>query len=100
MKILIAPDSFKGTYTAAEVAAHIAAGVREGGGPHEILRDATASALVEAHLNQSQRHTARPYTEENLIGRSIRCWFASTPVLRRLAKTVPCDCPALVFRRR
>ncbi|TJY69630.1 glycerate kinase [Arthrobacter sp. CAU 1506] len=61
MKTLIAPDSFKGTYTAAEVAAHIAAGVREAGGTavelpvadggegtYEILRDASAAALVEA----------------------------------------------------
>lgn len=31
MSILVAPDSFKGTYTAAEVAAAIAAGVHDGG---------------------------------------------------------------------
>lgn len=30
--LLVAPDSFKGTYTAAEVAAHIARGIRAGGG--------------------------------------------------------------------
>lgn len=30
--ILVAPDSFKGTYTAAEVAAHIANGIRSAGG--------------------------------------------------------------------
>lgn len=30
--ILVAPDSFKGTYTAAEVAAHIAKGIRSAGG--------------------------------------------------------------------
>ncbi|PRZ11753.1 glycerate kinase [Nesterenkonia sandarakina] len=51
MTILITPDSFKGTYTAAQVAAHIAQGVRAGGqkaveqpvadggeGTYEILR--------------------------------------------------------------
>ncbi|WP_286179790.1 glycerate kinase [Arthrobacter sp. ISL-95] len=32
MNILVAPDSFKGTYTAAEVAAAIAAGIHDGGG--------------------------------------------------------------------
>ncbi|WP_043806453.1 glycerate kinase [Paenarthrobacter aurescens] len=32
MTILVAPDSFKGTYTAAEVAAAIAAGIHDGGG--------------------------------------------------------------------
>lgn len=32
MSILVAPDSFKGTYTAAEVAANIAAGIRSAGG--------------------------------------------------------------------
>lgn len=32
MSILIAPDSFKGTYTAAEVAAAVAAGVADAGG--------------------------------------------------------------------
>lgn len=33
MTVLIAPDSFKGTYSAAEVAAAIAAGVNDGGRP-------------------------------------------------------------------
>lgn len=60
MKILIAPDSFKGTYTAAEVAAHIASGVRTAGataielpvadggeGTYEILRDALGGELIE-----------------------------------------------------
>ena len=32
MSILVAPDSFKGTFTAAEVAGHIAAGIRSAGG--------------------------------------------------------------------
>nr|WP_277351920.1 glycerate kinase [Arthrobacter sp. SF27] len=32
MSILIAPDSFKGTYTAAEVAAAVASGVADAGG--------------------------------------------------------------------
>ncbi|WP_456504559.1 glycerate kinase [Arthrobacter sp. UYCu723] len=32
MTILVAPDSFKGTFTAAEVSAHIAAGIRSAGG--------------------------------------------------------------------
>ncbi|WP_461169378.1 glycerate kinase [Arthrobacter sp. Z1-15] len=35
MNILVAPDSFKGTYTAAEVAANIAAGIRSAGGSAE-----------------------------------------------------------------
>ncbi|WP_223935132.1 glycerate kinase [Arthrobacter sp. StoSoilB5] len=32
MSILVAPDSFKGTYTAAEVASAIALGIHDGGG--------------------------------------------------------------------
>jgi glycerate 2-kinase len=32
MTILVAPDSFKGTYSAAEVAAAISAGIKDGGG--------------------------------------------------------------------
>ncbi|MDI3212214.1 glycerate kinase [Arthrobacter sp. AL12] len=32
MKILVAPDSFKGTFTAVEVSGHIAAGIRSAGG--------------------------------------------------------------------
>lgn len=61
MKILIAPDSFKGTYPANEVAAHIASGVRAAGGTavelpvadggegtYEILHDALAADPVEA----------------------------------------------------
>lgn len=60
MKILIAPDSFKGTYTANEVAANIASGVRAAGGAavelpvadggegtYEILRDALNAELVD-----------------------------------------------------
>ncbi|MCW2133060.1 glycerate kinase [Arthrobacter sp. VKM Ac-2550] len=61
MKILIAPDSFKGTYPANEVAAHIASGVRAAGGTavelpvadggegtYEILRDALGAEQVDA----------------------------------------------------
>ncbi|EMY34455.1 glycerate kinase [Arthrobacter crystallopoietes BAB-32] len=60
MKFLIAPDSFKGTYSAAEVAAHIAAGVRKNGGAaselpvadggegtYEILCDTLGAELIE-----------------------------------------------------
>lgn len=59
MKILIAPDSFKGTFSAAEVAAAIAGGVRSTGvealelpvadggeGTAEILGDATGSEMI------------------------------------------------------
>jgi glycerate 2-kinase len=60
MNILIAPDSFKGTYAASEVAAHIASGVRASGGTavelpvadggegsYEILRDTLGAELIE-----------------------------------------------------
>lgn len=58
--LLIAPDSFKGTYSAAEVAAHIAAGARAAGaatvecpladggeGTYDILRRALGAEVVE-----------------------------------------------------
>jgi glycerate kinase len=61
MKIVIAPDSFKGTYPANEVAAHIASGVRAAGGTavelpvadggegtYEILRESLGAELVDA----------------------------------------------------
>lgn len=53
MKILIAPDSFKGTYTAAEVAAHIAEGVTAAGAEAVTLPvadggEGTVTALCDA----------------------------------------------------
>jgi glycerate kinase len=51
--VLVAPDKFKGTYSAAEVAAAVAAGLRDGGRKAEELPvadggDGTADALVRA----------------------------------------------------
>ena len=61
MRLLVAPDSFKGTFSAAEVAGHIAKGVREAGGHAQelpladggegtldILADALGAELLDA----------------------------------------------------
>lgn len=72
MKILIAPDSFKGTFTAAQVAAAIADGVRSAGaeavelpvadggeGTEEILGALTGAAKIQADTVGPWRHPVR-----------------------------------------
>ncbi|MDO5619167.1 glycerate kinase family protein [Kocuria sp.] len=79
MKVLIAPDSFKGTYTAVEVAAAIAAGVREAGGEAVELPiadggEGTLTAL--ASTTGAQLHTV---TVNNPWGAPVEANFAVTP---------------------
>jgi glycerate kinase len=62
MPALVAPDSFKGTYSAAEVAAAIARGLRAGGQPAEELPvadggEGTMDALLTAR--GGERHTVQ-----------------------------------------
>ena len=74
--VLVAPDKFKGTYSAAEVAAAIAAGLREGGRAAEELPvadggDGTADALVRALGGEWHEADAT-----DALGRPIRGRFA------------------------
>jgi glycerate kinase len=98
MNILIAPDSFKGTYTAAEVAAQIAAGIREAGGTavelpvadggegtYEILRDATAATLVEADSVGPWRDPIRAAYALNADGTAVIGLAAASGI------TLPCS---------
>jgi glycerate kinase len=74
--VLVAPDKFKGTYTAAEVAAAIADGLREGGRNAEELPvadggEGTADALVRALGGEWLEADA-----SDALGRPIRGRFA------------------------
>ena len=74
--VLVAPDKFKGTYSAAEVAAAIAAGLREGGRNAEELPvadggDGTADALVRALGGEWREADAT-----DALGRPIGARFA------------------------
>jgi glycerate 2-kinase len=74
--VLVAPDKFKGTMTAAEVAAAIAAGLREGGRNTEELPiadggDGTADALLRALGGNWVEADAT-----DALGRPIRARFA------------------------
>ncbi|WP_047689549.1 glycerate kinase [Kocuria sp. ZOR0020] len=78
MKVLIAPDSFKGTYTAVEVAEAIARGVREAGADAVELPiadggEGTLTAL--ASTTGAQMHTV---TVNNPWGSPVQASFAVT----------------------
>jgi glycerate kinase len=80
--VLVAPDKFKGTMPAAEVAAAIAAGVRDGGRPAEELPvadggDGTAEALLRALGGEWVEADAT-----DALGRPIEARFA---ILERIA---------------
>jgi glycerate 2-kinase len=77
--VLVAPDKFKGTMTAAEVAAAIAQGLRDGGRNTEELPmadggEGTAEALVRALGGEWVEADAT-----DALGRSIRARFALLP---------------------
>ncbi|RYE42676.1 MAG: glycerate kinase [Hyphomicrobiales bacterium] len=78
MKLLVAPDSFKGTYTAGEVASHIAEGLEEGG-----------VAAVRLPLADGGEGTIAVLTEalglEMLAVESCNPWRASCPGMVAMA---------------
>lgn len=74
-RLLVAPDSFKGTFPATEVAAAIAAGVREGGGEADLCPvadggEGTAEALRAALGGEALRAAAH-----DPLGREIEADF-------------------------
>jgi glycerate kinase len=74
--VLVAPDSFKGTFTAAEVAAAIGVGLERGGRPVDLCPvadggEGTLEVLAPA-LGAELR--AAPATDP--LGRPIEAWFA------------------------
>lgn len=79
MQVLIAPDSFKGTYTAVEVAAAIGSGVRQAGSqafelPVADGGEGTLTALVSTTGAQRyEREVANPW------GAPVRASYAITP---------------------
>ena len=77
--VLVAPDSFKGTLSAAKVARAIADGIRGGGGEAEEMPigdggEGTMDALV-ATLGGELRNT----TVSDPLGRPVRARFAMLP---------------------
>src|SRR4051794_41461847 len=77
MRLLIAPDAFKGTYRAADVAAAVARGVERAGlEPPDVLPiadggEGTMEALLLALGGETSGATAR-----DPLGREIRAGFA------------------------
>ena len=77
MRVLIAPDKFKGSLTAAEVADHLAKGIAEAGAHSRTLPLAdggdgsVAAALAVGSIPFRSTYTGRP-------GRSTAAWSPST----------------------
>ncbi len=76
MRAVVAPDKFKGTFSAAEVAAAVAAGLREGGIEAAELPvadggDGTARAMLQARGGEW-----RPVTAGDPFGRPVEAGFA------------------------
>ena len=76
---LVAPDSFKGTFTAAEVAAAIARGLRAAGQPADELPvadggEGTQAALLGALGGESRRRRRRTTRSGARSRRRSRCW--------------------------
>jgi glycerate 2-kinase len=85
--ILVAPDSFKGTLSAAKVARAIADGIREGGGEAEELPigdggEGTMDALVATLGGEF-----RTVTASDPLGRPVKARFAMLPDGRAVVET-------------
>jgi glycerate 2-kinase len=73
---LVAPDSFKGTFTAAEVAAAIARGLRAAGQPADELPAADGGDGTQAVLLGALDGELRTVTAHDPLGREIAASFA------------------------
>lgn len=71
MTVLVAPDSFKGTYTAAEVAAAVAAGIRDAGGTAVQLPVADGGEGTFDALCRSLQATALTVAAQNPWGEPL-----------------------------
>jgi glycerate 2-kinase len=79
LPILVAPDSFKGTFSAAEVAAAIAQGVRAAGREAEELPVADGGEGTLDVLVSALGGELRTVTTSDPLGRSIEASFALLP---------------------
>jgi glycerate kinase len=73
---LVAPDSFKGTFPAAEVAAAIARGLREGGQPAGELPVADGGEGTQAALLAARGGEVVPAAAHDPLGREVEASFA------------------------
>lgn len=73
---LVAPDSFKGTFTAAEVAAAIARGLEGGGQPAEELPVADGGEGTQAVLLEARGGESLTTTAHDPLGREVEASFA------------------------
>ena len=73
---LVAPDSFKGTFTAAEVAAAIARGLRDAGQPTDELPVADGGEGTQAVLVAARGGTVVETSAHDPLGREVQASFA------------------------
>lgn len=76
--VLVAPDSFKGTFSAAEVAHHIGAGLRKGGRDAVLLPVADGGEGTLAVLLAALGGELRGATVSDPLGRPVEASFALT----------------------
>jgi len=74
--VLVAPDSFKGTFTAAEVAAAIGRGLRQGGRPVDLCPAADGGEGTLEVLSASRGGELRFAAVTDPLGRAIEAQFA------------------------
>ena len=82
--VLVAPDSFKGTLTAAQVAGALAAGLQEAGWPVDRCPVADGGEGTTAVLADALGAETRSATVSDPLGRPVQARFAVVPA-RRLA---------------
>jgi glycerate kinase len=73
--ILVAPDSFKGTFSAGEVAGAIAKGLADGGRPVDVCPIADGGEGTRDVLARALGTNVRPATVQDPLGRSIDVEF-------------------------
>jgi glycerate 2-kinase len=74
--VLVAPDSFKGTFTAGEVAAAIGSGLRDGGRPVDLCPAADGGEGTLDALVAAMEGSVRTVEASDPLGRSIEARFA------------------------
>jgi glycerate kinase len=74
--VLVAPDSFKGTFTAGQVAEAIGAGLRDGGRPVDLCPAADGGEGTLDALMAAMDASVHAVTASDPLGRSIEAQFA------------------------
>jgi glycerate kinase len=74
--VLVAPDSFKGTFTASEVAEAVGSGLRAGGHPVDVCPVADGGEGTLAALTAAMDATVHTVQASDPLGRSVKARFA------------------------